>query len=116
MYNIDESISTVNNHIRKLKDTVTNNPTIKIGTASFVKKNTIDDILCCIEGCLPEEYKNIAKTNPRALRSLKTYQLLIATAKKKFFIGSCYKINSINLINISDTYLKHLREDLVSLT
>ena len=81
--------------LNKLLMILKNEPVFALGKIRLYDKSRIDDIICCIESSIPENYKILIKN--KVARRLETYQIYIQlnkTLKQKFPLSSSiYRIN-----------------------
>lgn len=95
MYNPQEVSIAIKGYLKKLKSILNNEVVFNLGNTKVVNKSKVDDILCCVEGSLPEEYKNYLKKY--GLTKLKSYmylnQLHAAIKNKFLFSTSKYAVN-----------------------
>ena len=94
MFNPEETLATIGSYLNKLKKTIEKQATFTWFKIKIVPKKRIDDLLCCIEGSFPEEYKNHIKTlGSNNLSGYKAYQKLIAAIRRKsFFCSENYSV------------------------
>ena len=104
-------------YLNRLKDVI-NSSTNLFGNV-FADKQRIDDITCCIDICLPKEFKNYAtKRGLYAVKSYSAYRSLLSLIKKIFLLNNYYifkKKSAIRLITVIETciksdYIKYLNE------
>lgn len=95
MYNPQETSIAIKGYLKKLKKILSNETIFNLGKTRIVNKSKIDDILCCVEGSLPEEYKNyVKKYGITRLKSYSCLNQLHAAIKNKFlFSTSKYAVN-----------------------
>ena len=85
MADVTEIIS----YFNKLNKTINYEADFTFFDVKFVKKNKIDDILCCILKLLPDSYKRIMKQKEgRRLNSVLAYDMLFGAVKNKFILSS----------------------------
>ena len=92
---IDEQIMELQKYLRKLSKVINECVCFTWMNKKIVDKHRVDDVLCCIEGSLPDSYQNYVKKNhKKQLSSYTTYmQLLQAIKNKPLFSTSHYSVN-----------------------
>ena len=91
-------INAIVNYFEKLQKIIIHYSDLSFGNKKFIKKNKIDDILCCIIAKLPDEYK---KTNIDRYKSVKIFKNLYSQLRQPFFLmPNHYMINydNVNLL------------------
>ena len=89
MYNPQEVAISVKNYLTKLKRIINYESTFTFGNTKIVSKAKIDDILCCVEGSLPQEYRDyLKKYGSNKLKSSLYLAQLHAAIKHRFFLST----------------------------
>lgn len=107
MENYTDSITEIKKYLNKLKMAVNSQALFfNMGNWHLVKKNKIDDLICCIEANIPQKIRaNINKINKIDLGSIETFKHLKNILTKKFILNNnLYSINS----NITNSYIQHI--------
>ena len=80
----------------------------------FVPQKRIDDLLCCIEGSFPEEYKEYIKTYGGSnLTGYKAYQKLLTAIRRKAFLSpESYSIKTEDVFYQIKAFQSTLKSDL----
>lgn len=111
MFSPDEAMQTTKGYLNKLTRVINYQATFTWFKTKIIKKTRIDDILCCIEGSFPNEYKDfVRKQGSRGLRGYTCYQQLVMTLRNKSMLFSdSYSVDSseaIRQIQVLGTTLK----------
>ncbi len=89
MYNSIDVLSTAKTYLRKLKKIINEEASFTLINVKILKKAKIDDILCCIEGALPQEYRDyIKKYGANSLKSNTYIRRLHAAIKNRFMFST----------------------------
>jgi hypothetical protein len=79
----EKKLENINNYLKKIQMIISNNSSFSIFGFKFVKKKSIDDIFCCIEGTFPNEYRNaINRLDKKKLKGYSIYLELLSSFKK----------------------------------
>ena len=98
MYNPQEVSLVIKGYLKKLRNILNNKAVFSLGNTKIVNKSKVDDILCCIEGSLPEEYKNyLNKYGSTKLKSYLYLNHLHAAIKNKFLFSTSKYAVDMNL-------------------
>ena len=96
MLNPEESIAELQKYFKKLSRIINEESSYGLFGGRSVNKARVDDIICCIEGSFPEEYKRYIDRYGLASR-VKSYryfqQLQSAIKNKNFWNGNSYSVN-----------------------
>ena len=93
MHDLEEKIIALKKYLRKLLMTINNEASFTLINAKLINKKRIDDILCCIEGTFPEDYKRFIKLGSRQLKSNNYYLQLLQTIRNSFWLNpSLYSV------------------------
>lgn len=114
MENIDESISEVKKYLRKLSSVIQNESQFTFLDVKILNKNRIDDIICCMEACLPPEYKKLIKfPSHKEYKSVGLYYSLKGLLFRKFiFSSSSYLIQYGVAQTHIDSFMKVMESDI----
>lgn len=95
MYNPQDVSIAIKKYLAKLKKVIENEVVFNLGNTKVVNKARVDDILCCIEGSFPKEYKDyLAKHGFMKLKSYLFLNQLHAAIKNKFLFSTTnYAVN-----------------------
>ena len=105
----EKKLKNINNYLKKIQMIISNNSFFTIFGFNFVKKKSIDDIFCCIEGSFPEEYKNaIKKLGKKKLKGYSIYLEFLNSFKKHKSISSKHYLVKQNEILAQSSTLKSL--------
>ena len=104
-------------YFNKLQRTILNNADFSFGTDKILKKEKIDDIICCILLLLPEPYKKELKIDyAKNFSSVKYFKILYKKLKYKFFFNSNYYcFNYHEIIKLIGLIKKVLKNDIQKL-
>lgn len=113
MFNPDESVAELKKHFKKLQYIIDNDAVLTLINTKIVKKNSIDDVLCCIEASFPLEYKNFLKQQgAKKLKSRFYYDILKEKIQNKFmFSSSHYAVKFKETPQLISAITKNLNSD-----
>ena len=105
----------ISKYIKKINFIISNG--FKFFDCSLVKKNRIDDVLCCFFASLPNEYKHKIelgiKQEQSGLQSVDLYHKYVEELHKQFILNKEYCIVNLNRINkISSELCNKLNSDI----
>ena len=114
MFNPEEIHTVINEYLLKLKRVIETQASFTWFKTKFVPQKRIDDLLCCIEGSFPEEYKEYIKTYGGSnLTGYKTYQKLLAAIRRKTFLSpESYSIKTEDVFYQIKAFQSTLKSDL----
>ena len=114
MYNPDDVIADIKKFLKKLLNCIENESQYNLLGNKIVKKNLIDDILCCIDASIPEEYKSYVKrTGDNRLTSNTVYKDLQLKLKTPFvFNKNYYSISPSHIIGLVEMMVRSFSRDL----
>lgn len=113
MVTIDESIIELKKHLKKLTTVINNNASFTFFKIKVVDKNRVDDVLCCIEACFPDEYKKILKQKTSKYRSVTLYHSLKASIQRRFILSSeSYSIKYKDALSLIAGFAIVLEQDI----
>ena len=98
MINADENIIELKKYFKKLEQALEDEVVFKFGNKRFVKKNRIDDILCCIEAKYPTEIKKLYRKIPNEIKGYNAFVKLNKTIRKSSFLN-----NTLYVIKYNET-------------
>lgn len=109
-----EEIKTLKGYFSKLQHTILNNSDFKFFNKALVKKNKIDDILCCILTTFPPLYKRmLTMKEGRDYHSVLSYNLLIKALKRKFALNPDVYLVDIGSANkMISAIIKNIEQDI----
>lgn len=109
-----ETIAEVKKYLKKLESIIENQASFTFITTKLINKSILDDVLCCIEASLPNEYKIYSKRkSERAVKSYAMLKILHATIKRRFLLSSSYYLVKYKeAIEIIEKLPKVLRDDI----
>lgn len=95
MYNPQDVSVAIKGYLKKLKKLIDSDVILNFGKTKVINKAKVDDILCCVEGSLPKEYREyLAKYGPTRLKSNIFLKQLHASIKNKFLFSTTnYAVN-----------------------
>ena len=94
------NVDQLKNYFKKLQRTINIDADFKFIDVYLVKKNKIDDILCCILAVLPDAYKKMMSSKEgQKLNSIICYNTLFKAIKRKFIFNSNVYMVDINSAN-----------------
>lgn len=113
MFNPEESYVVINKFLSKLKKEIEEQATFTWFKTKFVSKKRIDDLLCCIEGSFPEEYKQrIRETGGIGLNGYRAYQRLANIVRRKaFFSSESYSVDYVEVFSQIRVFQSGLKLD-----
>ena len=92
MCDLEEKIVELKKYFKKILIIINNETVFTLIKTKFVNKNRIDDIICCIEGTFPEEYKHFLKKG-KQLKSSTYYTQLLKVVRTPFWLNqSLYSV------------------------
>ena len=84
-----EDLKDLENYLKKLQRVVKNDADFNFFGKSFIKKNKIDDVWCCVLASLPQIFKkNLKSEFSKKLNSIIAYNHLFAALKQRCFFSS----------------------------
>ena len=98
MTNTNKNIIELKNYFRKLILAFDSEVIFRFGNKRFVKKNRIDDILCCIEAKYPTEIKKLYRKIPNEIKGYNAFVKLNKTIRKSSFLN-----NTLYVIKYNET-------------
>ena len=114
MYNPSEVLASINKYVLKLKKIIKDDADFNFFGKKIVSKSKIDDILCCIEGVLPKEFKKYLDIY--GFNSLNSYVYLKQvheSIKNRFLLSSSsYLVNVTMFENMIKAFVSSLPSDL----
>ena len=104
-------------YFNKLQRIILNDADFNFGSTKILKKEKIDDILCCILLLLPEPYKKELKIDyAKNFSSVKCFKILYKNLKYKFFFNSNYYcVNSNEIIKMLSLIKNTIKNDIQKL-
>ena len=117
MLDIDDNILEIKKYLKKITTTITSESVFSFGDTRILKKNRVDDLLCCIEAVIPQEYKNLTQSaNKKKFQSVQNWNDLNAALKNKFILSSDhYIIKYSEVISRIQDFQKTYERDLRSM-
>lgn len=113
MYNPDEIVSKLSKYITKLNKTICNNADFSWFKKKYINKKRVDDILCCIEASLPEEYRGDKK---RRYRGMVVYKQITSFIRVQSRLNKdWYAIDYTQVSACFDLFLKSVKSDIKSM-
>lgn len=115
LYNFHmEEINVLKNYFNKLKRTILFDLDFKFIDMGIIKKNKIDDILCCILATMPPLYKRMLKMKEgRDFHSVLSYNLLMKAIKRKFVFNSNMYLVEVGTANkMLGAIIKNIESDI----
>ena len=102
------------NYFKKLQRVINFDATFSLFGRTFIRKNKIDDLLCCILATLPESYKKMMRSDQsKNLKSIVCYSNLFKTIKQKcIFSSNVYQVNVENANKLIVSILATLEQDI----
>lgn len=95
-----EELKILKNYFTKLQRIILYESDFKLFDKGFIKKNKIDDILCCILPTFPATYKRMLTLKEgKDYHSIVSFNLLLKAIKKKFFLNSNIYVVNIGQAN-----------------
>lgn len=114
MLTFDEAIIELKKYLKKLSFVISSQASFTFFKVKVVDKNKIDDILCCIEACFPDEYKKLLRQKRgSSLKSIALYQSLRASIQRKnVFSSSTYLIRYKSALSLIAGFSVILEQDI----
>lgn len=114
MFNPDDICITINGYLSKLKRVIDDQASFVWFKTRYVPKKRIDDLLCCIEGSFPDEYKENIKTYGGSnMSGYRAYQKLTASLRRKALLSSeSYSIVYEEVLSLMKSFQSNIRYDL----
>ena len=111
-----DELQEIISYLKKLERTIEYNSDFVFMNTRFIKKDKIDNILCCILAKLPNEFKKKMRVADNKYRSVSAFKLLQDNITQKSFFGpSMYKYDfakSKQLLASLKSYLPKDIEDM----
>ena len=112
----EEDVAAIKDYLKKILRTITLDTDFKIFKSSYVKRDKIDTLLCCILAKLPDSYKKLMKSSVKSYSSIISFVLLQEVLTKKSLLSSkCYKINVALAIQLINKVLSSIQRDIHTL-
>ena len=113
MENTLECTMEIKKYFKKLTAVLNNEPVFSFFKTKLYNKARIDDVVCCVEGSFPEQYRALIKN--KQARKLKSYQIyfqLMLVLKAKFALApSLYKVNKVEADTLIKGFLANIDSD-----
>ena len=107
MFDEEKTLENINNYLKKMTMVINSNASFSIFGFKFIKRNRVDDVLCCIEATLPKEYKDaIRKHGAQKFRGYSCYLELLDSFKKYKSFSPDHYIVKHNIVLRQITVLK----------
>ena len=109
-----EDIKTLKGYFNKLQRTVLYDADFKLFSFSLIKKNKIDDILCCVLATFPPLYKRmLTMKEGKDYHSVLSYNLLLKALKRKFaFNPNVYLVDTGSANKMLSAIIKNIEQDI----
>lgn len=109
-----EDLTDLKNYLKKLQRVVLNDADFKFLDSTFIKKNKIDDVWCCVLVSLPNIYKkNLKNPLSKDLSSVIAYNHLFEALKKKcFFSSQMYTVDASSVNKSIIAMLATIEQDI----
>ncbi len=101
-------INLIVKYFEKLQKIILHESDFTLGNKRFIKKTKIDDILCCIIGTLPDEYKSNKSSK---FSSIRTFKNLYNQLHQKFPLAPNYYMINFDQVNLT---LVQIRKTLIN--
>lgn len=114
MFNPDDICITINGYLTKIKRVIDTQTSFTWFKNKYVPKKRIDDLLCCIEGSFPDEYRENIKTHGGSnMSGYRAYQKLTASLRRKALLSSeSYSIVYEEVLSLMKSFQSNIRYDL----
>lgn len=108
------TVNSIKEYFKKLQRVVLQESDFSFLGKSYIKKNKIDDILCCILATLPDIYKkNLRNEDGKKLKSMVAYNILFAAVKGKCWLNSnVYSVDKQKANSVINTIISHIERDI----
>ena len=107
-------VEIIKNYFKKLQRVIAMEADFKFLDLALIKKNKIDDILCCILATLPDVFKkNLKGEDSKKLKSIIAYNNLFDAIKGRFLLNSSvYRVEMIKSNNLIRVILAQIERDI----
>jgi len=107
-------IDLIIDYFRKLERTIMYDNDFAFIDIRLVKKNKIDDLICCILASLPDSYKKMMRQKEGGrFNSIILYNLMFKSIKRKFFLNSgVYLVEADNAKRYIESIIGSIGKDI----
>lgn len=107
----------IKDYFKKLQRVIAMEAEFKFMDMALIKKNKIDDILCCILATLPDVFKkNLKGEESKKLKSIIAYNNLFDAIKGRFVLNSSvYRVDTVKANSLISVILSQIERDIASL-
>ena len=114
MYNTQDTAVAIKNYLFKLKKLIESDTLFTFGGIKVINKAKIDDILCCVEGSLPQEYRDYLKKYGGIKLKSKYYlnQLHVAIKNRFLFSSTNYAVRVKDAEQMINSIIHVIESDL----
>lgn len=89
-----DDLRAILDYINKIQRTIEYNADLSLGNSKFVKKDKVDNLLCCVLAKLPDKFKKKMRVPGNKYRSVGAFKLLQdVITKKAWYMPSMYKVD-----------------------
>ena len=108
-------IDAITNYLKKLERIISYEAEFSIAGYELIKKNKIDDLLCCLLAVLPDVFKRMIKhPHGNKYKSVLSYNLLFNAIKGKFILNSnVYLVNTEKVKQYIKTIILNIEKDVI---
>lgn len=109
-----EDLTDLKKYLKKLQRVISNDADFTFFGSSYIKKNKVDDIWCCILASMPNIFKKNMNTDlGKKLNSVIAYKHLFDALKKKCpFSSQMYSVNVVEANKSITTFLVAIERDI----
>lgn len=110
-------VAMLKDYFKKLRTVVLTGADFCLFNVAFIKKNKIDDILCCILAILPTTYKKYLHTQfAKPVPTMHLYDLLYEAIKQRcLFNSQVYMVDKKRAIKYISNLISGIERDLIYL-
>ena len=107
-------IDLIIDYFRKLERTIMYDADFAFIDVRLVKKNKIDDLICCILASLPESYKKMMRQKEKSkFSAIILYDLMFKSIKRKFILNSgVYLVEAENAKRYIESIIRSIGKDI----
>ncbi len=102
-------------YLNKIRDLIERDAIFSFKATRIVSRSKVDDLLCCVQASLPQEYTNYVKKHKgKTLHSVVCYDGLLKAVKNKFlFSRNVYSVNYADAQSALAELQKAIKSDMV---
>ena len=114
MLNPSDSAQNIKRYLKKLLRLIEHDAVFSLFKCTLVNKNKVDDIICCVEGSFPNEYKDyVKKMGPKGLRTYGLWIQILKDIKNPFCLSSSlYSVQKASAIQGLSSMIAKIDSDI----